>query len=133
MNLKGEIQKIENIQFGFDISLAEEKLNKIILLVDYIESRFFKKGDDIPREDIISVLQQVYGISYEIGNTKQSLQSNKVTELAKRILPIARVIYNKKRDLLPYLYLNLNNSIGDEKIHQSLSQEISQIENQNEL
>lgn len=128
MNLKKEIKDIEDIQIGFDISLAENKIDKIIRLVDYIENNFNEERIEIIREDLISVLQQAYGISYEIGNTKQSLQSNKDVELAKRILPIARIVFNKTKELLPYLYLNLHNSIGHEKIHQLLSQEISEIE-----
>ena len=131
MNIKKEIQKIESIDIGYDISLAEKKLNKIIQLVDYVENIFFSEGCDIPREDVISVLQQVYGISHEIGNTRQHLQSNKDVELVKRILPIARLVFNKSKELLPYLSLNLHNSIGDEKTHELLYREILEIEEQN--
>ncbi len=133
MNLKKEIKEIGDIQIGFDISLAEPKINKIIRLVDYIEKYFPKEGNGIVREEVIEVLQQAYGISYEIGNTKQSLPSNKDVELARRILPIARIVFNKTKELLPYLYLNLNNSIGNQKMHQLLNQEISEIEKQNEI
>lgn len=132
MNLKKELKDIEDIQIGFDISLAEQKINKIIQLVDYIENNLIKEDYIIFREDIISVLKQVYSISYEIGNTKQSLPSNIDVELSKRILPIARIIFNKTKELLPYLYLNLNNSIGNKETYQLLNQEILEIENQNE-
>ena len=130
MHIKDQIKEIEDIKVGFNISFAKIKLNKVIHLVDYVENIVLIEKSDIPREDIISVLQQVYGISYEIGNTKQQLGSKKDIELARRILPIARLVFKKSKELLPYLVLNLHNSIGDEKLHTILNKKISEIQNQ---
>lgn len=129
MDLKKYIKDVEAIKIGFDIKLAEQKTDKIILLVDYVENKLNNGDDSISREDIISVLQQVYSLVYEIGITKQDLESHRDVQLVKKILPIARFVYNKTKDLLPYLYLNMDYLIGDEKAHRSLEQEISEIEN----
>ena len=128
MNLNEEIKKIEEIKIGFDISLAEIKIDKIIELVKFIEENFDQDFKRIKRDELVAVLQQVYGISYEIGNTKQSLSSGKDVILAKRILPIARKVYNKSKELLPYLHLNLTNYIGKEIQHKLLLEEINEIE-----
>lgn len=129
MNIKDKIQEINKIEIGFDISLANIKLNKIDLLLSEIENAFFKDRCEIAREDIIIFLQLCYGISYEIGNTKQHLNSNKDIEIAKRTLPIARVIFGDSKELLPYLSLNLHNAILNKELYRELEMEISAINN----
>jgi hypothetical protein len=130
MNIKERILEIESIQVGFDISLAEKKINIIDALLTEIENSLFINICESSREDIITVLQHCYGISYEIGHTKQSIKSNKDVEIAKRILPIARFIYGKSKELMPYLSLNLVNSISNIELHNLISSEISEIRNQ---
>lgn len=129
MDIKGKIQEISLINIGFDVFLAEIKLNKIISLLIEIENTLFQEVCEYSREDIIDFLQICYGISYEIGNTKQQLKSNLEIDLAKRILPIARLVFGKSKDLLPYLSLNLHNSIQDSEFHKLLEIEISNINN----
>jgi len=130
MNIKEQIREIENIQVEFDISLAEKKLNKIDSLLSEIENLLFKDVCKISREDIVVLLQHCYGIAYEIGNTKQKFNSDKDVVIAKRVLPIARLILGKSKELLPYLSLNLVNSIIDTELHKSLRAEILEIESQ---
>ncbi|MBN8702989.1 MAG: hypothetical protein J0M08_07985 [Bacteroidetes bacterium] len=131
MKINERIREIENIEVGFDISLAEKKLNMLDSLLSEIENSYFSDICKISREEIISVLQHCYGISYEIGNTKQSLlNSNKEIEISKRTLSIARLLFGKSKELLPYLSLNLVNSISNKELHNSISMEISEIKNQ---
>ena len=130
MKIKERIREIESIEIGFDISLAEKKLNMLDSLLSEIENSLFLDICKTNREEIILVLQHCYGISYEVGNTKQSLNSNKDIEIAKRILPIARLLFGKSKDLLPYLSLSLVNSISDKEVHNSISLEIMEIKNQ---
>lgn len=105
-------------------------MNIVDSLLKKIEDSAFEDVCIISREDVIAVLQLCYGISYEIGNTKQSLNSNKDTEIAKRILPIARLLFGKSKELLPCLLLNLVNSISDKEVRNSISMEIAEIKNQ---
>ncbi|MCA0365327.1 MAG: hypothetical protein LCH67_14895 [Bacteroidetes bacterium] len=131
MKIKERIKEIENMRVGFDISLAERKLNMLDSLLSEIENSSFVNICKISREEIISVLRNCYGISYEIGNTKQSLlNSNKEIELSKRTLSIARLLFGKSKELLPYLNLNLINSISDKELHNKISIEILEIKNQ---
>jgi len=116
---------------GFDISLAEVKLDKIYSLLVELENSPFKEICENSREDIVDFIQICYGISYEIGNTKQQLSSKKDEEIAEKVLPIARLIFGKSRDLLPYLTLNLHISISDKAKHEFLKMEISEIEKLN--
>lgn len=128
MNIKEKIKEIEAIEIGFDMILAEKKASKTAILLDCIEQKI-ANSSLIKKEDIIYILQLVYGLIYEIGDTRQQLQSKADIHLAKRLLPIARMVFGKNKELLPYLHLNLNYSIGDEKTHHLLEQEISEIEN----
>ena len=131
MKIKERIREIESIDVGFDISLAEKKLNLLDSLLQDIENLSFIDICNISREEIISILQQCYGIFYEIGNTKQSLANLKwEIDFSKRILNIARFLFGKSKDLLPYLSLNLVNSISDIDLHNSISLEIEEIKNQ---
>ncbi|MFV0345801.1 MAG: hypothetical protein ACK5IQ_06075 [Bacteroidales bacterium] len=130
MKIQKKVKEISEINIGFDIHLAEIKLNKINSLLNEIENSLFKDVLETPREDIIEFLQICYGVSYEIGNTKQHLRSNIEIKIEKRILPIARLIFGKTKELLPYLSLNLHNSIGDVELHRVLEMEISEINNQ---
>jgi hypothetical protein len=128
MKLLSEIKEIEAMEINFDITLAEKKINKIFKLIEIIELDLLY-DNRIERDDIVAVLKNAYGTIYEIGNTKQSLPSRRDFELAQKILGIARSIFGKSKELLPYLYLNLHNSIGDDNKHSDLLYEISQIEN----
>lgn len=131
MNIKNKIEEIRKIDPGFDILKAEKKLNMLDSMLNEIENSLFKEVCKISRDDIITVLRLCYGISYEIGNTKQSLSnSNKEIEISKRILSIARLLFGKSKDLLPYLTLNLVNSISDTDLHNSICLEIEEIKNQ---
>lgn len=129
MNMKDRINEIDKIEIGYDISLAKNKLDMIDSLLIEIENNLFKEICSVPREDIVSLLQICYGISYEIGNTKQQLYSNLDVEIARRILPIARLIFGKSKELLPYLSLNLHNSIQDKELYALLEEEILTIKN----
>ncbi len=129
MIITERIEEIENIEIGFDISLVEKKLNMLDSLLSEIENSLFLDVCKISREDLILVLQHCYGISYEIGNTKQTLNSRKGVEISKRTLSIARLLFGKSKELLPYLSLNLVNSISDKELHDSINLEISEIKN----
>lgn len=130
MKIKERIKEIENMIIGFDISLAERKFNMVDSLLCEIENTSFVNICKISREEIITVLRICYGIFYEIGTTKQTLlDSNKEIELSKRTLSIARLLFGKSKQLLPYLNIVLNYSFSDKELHNKLSEEISEIEN----
>lgn len=131
MKIKERIDEIESINVGFDISLAEKKLNLLNTLLKDIENLSLLDICKISREEIISILQNCYGIFYEIGNTKQNLPNfNWELDFSKRILNIARLLFGNSKDLLPYLSLILVNSISDTDLHNSISLEIEEIKNQ---
>jgi hypothetical protein len=126
MNLILKINEINEIHVGFDPNLAKEKFDKIESILTEIENTEFRKICEIPRADIIYFIEVCYGVIYEIDETRQTIDINDVG-LAKRILPIARLIYGISKELLPFLYLNLHNSIQDKELYKSLQVEISQI------
>lgn len=128
MDIKEKIKEIENIQVGFDISLAQKKIELIDSLLTEIENSFFRDICEIQREDITTILQYCYGISYEIGNMRQSVNLNNDIEIEKRILPIARLLFGRSKEMLPYLYSNLHSSIGDNELHDLIQSEILEIE-----
>ena len=98
------------------------------MLLQYIEDSVLTRKINIQREDIISIIEQVRWLSYEIGSTKQSVEFDKYQEIILRTLPIAKLIFGKTKELLPYLYLNLHNSFRNQELHNSLQKEIQEIE-----
>ena len=129
MDIHKEIIRIEEITVGFDIVLAEKKAAMILNMINYLNSNLSEIGNNISTEDAIYALQWAYGIGYEVGNTKQFLKSNICTEIAEKALSIARLIYGKSKDFLPYLNLCMNYAIRDKEKHQQYMKEIYEIEN----
>ena len=128
MDIRKEIKSIEEIRLGFNIMLAEKKAVMILNMINYLNSNLSEIGSNISTEDAIYALQWAYGIGYEIGNTRQSWKNNITTEIAEKALPIAKLIYGKSKDLLPYLNLCMNNAICDKEKHQQYMNEINEIE-----
>jgi hypothetical protein len=126
MNIKEEVEKLNKIHVGYDIVLGEQKASQIMVLIDYIERNLHLIGKSITKEDVILVLQISYGVIYAIGVTKQYPKYPIDVEIAKRILPLARIIYGKRKELLSYLYLNLD--CRDETKNKLLRNEIAEIE-----
>ena len=128
MDIRKEIEKIEKTPIGFDIVLAEEVAKMILNVINYLSCNLPEIGKGISKENAISALQEAYALPYVIGATKQSLKSNIDVEIAEKALPIAKLIYGKNRDLLPYLYTCMNNAIRDKEKHQQYMNEINEIE-----
>lgn len=132
MKLKEKLFEIENIEVGFDVSLAEKKLNLLDSLLREIENLAFADVCTIQREDLILLLKYCYGISYEIGNTKQSLLNpSKEIEIAQRALLIARFLFGKSEELLPFLSLCYLNAFDNKSLQDSINMEIEEIKTLN--
>ena len=130
MDIRKEIEKIEEITVGFNIVVAEKKAIMILNMINYLNSNLSEIGNNISTEDAIYAIRVAYGIGYEVGNTKQFLGSNITREIAEKTLVIARLIYGKKsKDLLPYLNSCMNYAIRDKEKHQQYMREIDEIEN----
>ena len=97
-------------------------------IIDYLNSNLAEIGKSISIKDVISVLQMAFGTVHVIGNTKQFMKNRLDIEIVEKILPIARLIYGKNKDLLPYLYTCLNYAIRDKEKHQQYMKEIYEIE-----
>jgi hypothetical protein len=131
MELKSKIKELEEIKIGFDLLKAEEKIDKILILINLLDQYKSDQFYDKNKDEIIQILQQAYGTIYEVGNTKQTLTSKNDIILAEKILPIAKRIYGKSKNLIPYLNLNLNNNISNKIKYESFQKEISEINNSN--
>lgn len=116
------IDKLENINIGFNVIDADKKIKVAIQLVDYLNKNY----NGLSREDIKLALEWIYGVYYECGNIKQALEHRPDVYLIKKVLPIAQKFYKDSIELLPFLYANLHNSNSD--LNEILKSEIDRIE-----
>ena len=108
--------------------LAEKVAQMTLSIINYLSSNISEIGKNILTEDAIYAIRVAAGVVYQIGNTKQFLESNIDVEIVYKTLPIAKLVYGKNKDLLPYLCTCMNYAIRDKEKHQQYMNEINEIE-----
>jgi hypothetical protein len=130
MNLEKELSELETINVGFDVLIAKNKVLLIDGIMEYLEENY----NLISVKNKKRILEQVYGIYYEMGNLKQAIKPRADIQLMKRALPLAKSVFGQTKELLPYLYSNLHIEIGNERECKLIQNEIDIIESgKNEL